>query len=144
MIDRIARDKFATLLRRLATGAITNFKFEDEMIDSQDIALSKIEYHLAWPSYDDFYEHRMTEDHVLTLGDRRNFARAILFLKSDLPYEWTDLRRPRGFRRLFMSIYMKLNRNYREPVLGDLRVWPFFRRSDYRQALRHPPFLKSK
>ena len=108
------------------------------------MALSEIEYHLAWPSYDDFYEHKLSEDHVLTLGQRQNFARAILFLKSDLPYEWRELRHPRGVKRILMNIYSRLNRNYRMPVLGDLRVWPFFRRSDYRQALTNPPYLQSK
>ncbi len=143
MIDRIARDKLAERLRHLATGLITNYQFEDQAKRSSDRVIHDIEFRLAWPAYDDMHEHKLKGQHAISLGHRLDFARAILFLKSDLPYEW---KRFSGFRAFLNSTFRLIPFTRKAPLdisQGDLRVWPFFRYSDYRDALARQPYLNS-
>lgn len=134
MIDRQARDNLAERLRHLASGTMTNYVFEDTGIRSEDAVIDEIESRLAWPCYDDTPEHRLSGSHALTDGARLDFARAILFLKSDLPYEW---RLHRGIRGLLSRLFREALPEQR----GDMCVWPFFRESDYREALQRQPYL---
>jgi len=141
MIDREARDSLAEKLRQLASGAITNFAFEEGYSRSKkDLAVHEIAECLAWPHYDDFTEHRLEGDFALTDGRRKDFARAVLFLKGDHEYRWpkrsglvgwgSQVRRTFGFP-LSMP----------KPVDGDIRFWPFWSEDEYRSALKQPPYL---
>src|SRR5213075_358108 len=97
MIDCLSRTRLAERLRHLATAQITNDAFEESAVRTKDIAVREIEWRLAWPCYDDLHEHRLTEEFTLTDGIRRDFGRAILFLKTDLEYEWKHRLGLRGF-----------------------------------------------
>jgi hypothetical protein len=139
--DRKARDSLAERLRQLASGAITNFEFEDRAPDDSkcDPAIWQIYYGVAWPKYDDFSEQRMTGTHSFTSGERQDVARCVMFLKSDLEFRWPA-------RSIFSSWLIFLSSVFRrkgiEPVIaGDRSVWPFFI-DEYRNALKHPPYLK--
>jgi hypothetical protein len=141
MIDRRARNRLAERLRHLAAGQMTNDAFEDSAVRTKDIAVREIEWRLVWPHYDDMHEHRLTSEFALTDGIRRDFARAMLFLKTDLEYEWRHRLGLRGF--LNSSFHLRPLR--RTPPMrtegGDLRYWPFYRRSDYVAARKTPIYL---
>ena len=142
MIDRVARNQLAERLRHLASGLSSNDRFEDLARASNDRAIAELEWRLAWPVCDDLHEHRLTGEHALTGGQRRDFARGILFLKSDLEYEWLIRRGLRGF----INSGFRLRPLRRIPPVkvegGDLRVWPFYRRTDYAKAIRTWPYLR--
>lgn len=144
MIDRSARDHLAERLRHLAAGQMTNTAFEKAAVRTRDLAMFEIEWRLAWPCYDDFSEHRLTGEHALSDGARRDFARAILFLKTGLEYEWQYQRGLLGFLgSVFRFPWLR-----RMPPMtresGDFRYWPFYRRADYFAALQAPAYLCGK
>jgi hypothetical protein len=143
MIDGSARKNLAERLRHLATGQITNYAFEDTAVRTKDLAVREIEWRLAWPHYDDMLKHKLIGEFALTDGIRRDFARAILFLKTDLEYEWKHRMGIRGF--LNSSFHLRPFR--RTPPIrtegGDLRYWPFYRRSDYGAARKFPKYLRA-
>jgi hypothetical protein len=144
MIDRHARKRLAERLRHLATGQMTNDAFEDAVVRTKDMAVREIEWRLAWPHYDDMHEHTLTAEFTLTDGIRRDFARAILFLQTDLEYEWKHRVGVRGF--LNSSFHLRPLR--RTPPIntqgGELRYWPFYRRSDYSVARKAPAYLSGR
>ncbi len=144
MIDRRARNRLADRLRHLATAQITNDAFEDSAVRSKDVAVGEIEWRLAWSHYDDMHEHRLTAELTLTDGIRRDFARAILFLKTDLEYEWGHWQGMRGF--LNSAFHLRPLR--RTPPIrtegGDIRYWPFLRRADYIASRKSPVYLTGK
>ena len=88
MIDRAARDRAALLLRRFAAGRLTNDDFVDAFPSSKtDPALRAVDQR-AWALYDDFRTHRLTGRHALAPAGRREVARWVLFLQSDVEYTW--------------------------------------------------------
>jgi len=141
MIDRVARDSLAEKLRQLASGAITNFRFEEEYRRSKnDPAVHQIAECLAWPYYNDTFEHRLDGDYALLDGHRKDFARAVLFLKCDFEYQWPKRSGLAGWsgriRRLFG---MPLSSPKRD--MGEVRFWPFWSELEYREALTQHPYL---
>jgi len=139
MINRENRDRFAEVLRHLFTGIITNDQFEDASwhCPSEDPAIYEIFYLAAWPMYDDLHEHKLKGAHAPTEGAKKDLARCILFLKTDLEYEWP---RRTGWKSLF-----RFSRAHPwETCGGERSVWPFFRRSDLKQAKKQHPFLKKE
>jgi len=141
MVDRQARNKLAEGLRHLTSGQITNYAFEDCVVRTKDKVVNEIEQRLVWPRYDDMHEHRLAGNFAITDGTRRDFARAILFLKTNLDYEWLHQTGLRGF----INSWFRLRPLRQTPPIktgaGDLRYWPFFRRSDYNAARKSPAYL---
>ena len=131
----------AERLRHLASGCATNYEFERGAVRSADPAISEIEFRLAWPVYDDMHEHRLTDGNAITLGHRLDFARAILFLKTNLPYEWKGQTGICGFLNGIFRLIPFSRKNRLDTVTGDLRVWPFFTKNDYSVALKQTPYL---
>ena len=93
MVDRKARDKFAELLRHFIAGRITNEEFDDQVPHSpKDLAIDEILWLAAWPLYDDFKEHTLTEGYRVEVSVCVNFTQetdskisvrsAILFSKQ--------------------------------------------------------------
>jgi hypothetical protein len=141
MIDRAARDSLAERLRQLASGAITNVAFEARGRRSKkDRAIHEIEFCLAWPCYDDTREHRLAGDRALTDGMRKDFARAVLFLKSEHEYCWPRRSGLIGWGGYFRRVFGFGLLQEKKPG-GDIRVWPFWTRDDYRGALQQHPYL---
>lgn len=141
MIDRAARNSLAEKLRQLASGAITNFRFEEEYRRSkQDPAVHEIAECLAWPYYDDTCEHRLDGDHALLDGHRKDFARAVLFLKSDCEYRWPKRSGLAGWSGYVRRIFgMRFGSPKRDK--GAVRYWPFWSETAYRAALKRPPYF---
>src|ERR1017187_4929436 len=141
MIDRNARNHLAERLRHLVAGIITNYQYERLERVSKDTVIWDLEERLAWPAYDDMHEHRLTGPNALTYGQRQDFARAILFLKTDLEYEWAH---KRGVRAFINSTFRLRPLRQIPPIKiqgGDIRVWPFYRKSDYTDALKTRVYL---
>jgi hypothetical protein len=91
MIDRPARSDLATQLLRLVTGDMTNDEFDDNYgerrIDSEDAAVAEIAT-FGWGLYSDLTRYRLKGRHALPDELRRTADRAVLFLQTDLDYEW--------------------------------------------------------
>jgi hypothetical protein len=146
MIDRHSRDKMVLLLRQLATGRITNDEFEDRQpLSSQDPAMAEVFYRGASGFYSDLDEYRLAGRHRMSRSERREMARFILFLKSDLEYEWPCrtlwqelLWMAAGI--LTLGLAGRLYRHWMS-AHGEVRVWPFLRQKDFEQAVRNPCYL---
>jgi hypothetical protein len=141
MVDRIKRDFLIEKFRDLLSGNITNLEYDDlenEFISDNDPAAWLI-WEKTWHLYDDFKEHKVE----LTEDGRQYFARCILFLHSDLEYEWPHPTLKHILRRVITILTLGLLFNFREPKyadLGDIGVWPFFRKSDFKEAKRNNKF----
>ena len=147
MVDRHARDKMALLLRQLATGRITNDEFEDRQpLGSPDPAMAEVFYRGASGFYSDLDEYRLAGRHRLSRSERREMARLILFLKSDLEYEWPCLKLWKELLWVvggILTLGLAGRRLYwcRTGAHGEVRVWPFLRQEDFERAVRHPCYL---
>ncbi len=146
MIDRTGRDSLAVQLRRLASGRLTNADFESVRLDrAEDEALVAIGY-VGWSLYDDFFVYRLRGRRGLKPDTLEAVERCVLFLDSDLPYEWPP-RRP-SVKRILVTlltfgIWLRRDRQ-RWEASGPYHVWPFYRESDYQRALANPRRLKGR
>lgn len=87
MIDRVARDQLAAQLRHLASGLISNDQFEEMLAVSEDRGVREVR-EAAWMLYTDLREQWLRGKDALAPRSRRAVARWIVFLHSDLEYEW--------------------------------------------------------
>ena len=144
MIDRAGRANLALHLRRLASGRLTNAEFDDVRLDaSEDEALVAIG-HAGWSLYDDFFVYRLRGRRALSPETLDSVARCVLFLDTDLSYEWPPLC-PTLWRLLstLLTVGYSLRRDRRRwQASGPFHVWPFFREADYRDALAVPKRLR--
>jgi hypothetical protein len=143
VIDRRARDRLAEQLRHLAGGRITNDEFEDSLPGSHDRAVREVE-RAAWMLYSDLREHRLTGSDALPREVRRAIARSIVFLHSDLEYEWpphpcVGFRRVVGTVLSFGLIPKYFDRRYK--ASGEFEAWPFIRSADLERAAQMPRLL---
>ena len=88
MIDRQARDLTAELIRHLVSGQITTDQFEDRLPNSADRAIQEVYSSGPYLLYSDDDEHKLVGDDAVPREAIPDVARWILFLKSDLEYEW--------------------------------------------------------
>lgn len=145
MIDRASRNALAELAHHFVAGRITNYELEKGCPRSKDCAIREIFWNALWGLYDDFHEHRLVGRYYIPKDSRADLARCILFLKSDLEYEWTPYPpRPRVLSTLFSLVTLGfanrvMARHWRQQ--GDSRVWPFIREVDYHRTLEQPPYL---
>ena len=148
MIDTDSRRNAAELIERFRDGEISNFEFADSWprYDGRDRALKAVET-MLWRSYSDLDEHTLAEEgHELTSEVRDIFDRCILFLRSDLEYQWPEdnfigIRGLGSFGRIFtlgLSVFLDRARERREKrrlvalrVVGENAVWPFFETEEY-------------
>jgi hypothetical protein len=142
-IDTNARREIAELLRHLVSGVITNDEFEDRLPRplraSKDGVVLAVNEH-AWCLYNDTFKHRLTGALKVSDEGRREIARWVLFLHTDLPYEWPFYRLTgpstilRGLVGLFTLGHSTRQARAQFEAAGDFDVWPFFRRGDYERA----------
>jgi hypothetical protein len=146
MIDRPSRRAVGELLRHLAAGQITNDQFAERLPRrSDDVAIAEIR-HQAWFLYSDLREYRFTGKDRLSDEHRRDVARWILFLQSDLEYEWPRMSAPLS-ALLFVANLVTLGWAGRAVVRrfkqhGAFDVWPFISRSEYEAALSEPKYSR--
>ena len=147
MIDRQARDSAAEKLRHFAAGRISNDALEDSWPTSRcDLAVSQLFRGGAWYLYSDTRRYRLVGRDRLSRETRREVARWIVFLKTDLPYEWPT---PRAWSQIFMLLTNLLTLGLAGMIFrrwfarhGEIAVWPFLRRSDFEEALSSPRYLR--
>lgn len=84
-IDRASRRQLAAAIRRFTAGASTNEQLiqEIETLSDRDPGVGAL-VELLWSLYDDMSEHKAN----LTPAQRRILARCLLFLRSDIPYQY--------------------------------------------------------
>lgn len=88
MVDRAARDRLANDLWRLVNGEMTNDQFMDSDPDkSLDAGVLAI-WEFSDSLYHDMYPYRLKGAHAVELECRDVAERAVLFLHSELEYEW--------------------------------------------------------
>ena len=145
-LDRTSRRRIAELLRHFVAGRITNDEFVARSPRrSRDLAVRQILSEGAWFLYDDLHEHRLTGKYRLSPEAREQVARWVLFLETDLPYEWPVV--PLGVRFALMPLNVitlgllgRLVQHYTSRG-GPVQLWPFRRALDYEAALAQPPYL---
>ena len=147
-VDRERRDKLAELLRHFAAGRITNDQWDDAalpLVKTEDPALLTA-WGQMWHTYDDLHEHRLTGKHELPDEWRKLVARLILFLYSDLPYEWPVNRRWRRWEVVLTLLTLGLF-NPNPPLPHPMQdpanraIWPFRRESDLARVSASRPRL---
>ncbi len=150
LIDRTARNILAEALRALSSGAISNDEFERRLPlgCTRAPAVREVFSKGAWQLYSDLREYRLTGRDKLEDITRSEVARWVLFLKTDLPYEWPI---PNAMLALgmFSANLLTLGRanrlfTARYRTSGDIDVWPFIRKSDYDAAQGVPPYLNNR
>jgi hypothetical protein len=138
MIDRHARDLAAEAVRDFMEGSISNKEYERRFPRSKgDPALWAI-YSQVWFCYSDILEHTLTGKHALNDERRAVMERCLLFLKSDLEYQWPlpKIRLRYGILRLLGFGWLLKRRQEVEMGIGDMDVWPFLKRADYEDMSR--------
>lgn len=177
MVDNDRRKKLALHLRQLATGQISNDEFEERITEDVTYGWLPEQYYRAkesktddpvirpiwefsWCLYNDTYNHKLTGNHKLSEDQTKEIARFILFLQSNLEYDWTyiDLTNPVirfSFTDILKSV-ITLGQHYRDLNLkreeefelmkktGDFELWPFKTRNEYEQQLKRQPFLNGQ
>jgi hypothetical protein len=148
MIDREARNRLAEGIRHLMAGVTTNDEFEDRSLSrSMDPAIHAVFAGGPWFLYHDIMPHRLRGQYRVGPSVRREAARWVLFLKTNLPYEWPVVCRGvfssilwLGLSIVTLGFYARAARRKFERH-GDISVWPFIRRTDYDASLSTPPYL---
>ena len=137
VVDREGRSKAATLLRSLASGQITNDEFADRWPASPDPAVDEV-YWAAWKLYSDLKEYRLVGADRLAKAERREVARWVVFLRTDLRYSWPQLPKVpfllAGITTAGISTWLTTLWYRRQ---GDLSSWPFINQAQLNQELGH-------
>jgi hypothetical protein len=142
VIDPTLRTEAALLLRRLASGRITNDDFDDRYprrsLDPGVVAIGE----LAWTLYSDLRTYRLVGVNALSSEDRRLVARCVLFLHSGLEYSWPPFQKtpfPSSLRELF-SVMRHVTAKAPDATI-DFEIWPFASAADITRAAHVPNFL---
>jgi hypothetical protein len=148
MIDRKARDQLAELLHQFIAGRIENFDFENRVPNSNDPAIDEIWWNAAWPLYDDFKTHRLSEEWRIPNECRRELSKAVLFLKSNKEYIWpkeTGLK-PYSVSILSLLTFGIYKRWYKKKQSQGFNkeAWPFAYISELTEANNNPVYLNGK
>ncbi len=137
MVDRHARDIAAEALREFMEGSISNREYERRFPRSkEDPALWGI-YSWLWFCYSDTREHTLTGKDALTDEGRALIGRCLLFLKSDLEFQWPPTKLHLWYPLLrLIGLGRVVNRQIEKKMsIGDVEVWPFLRKADYEGAI---------
>lgn len=172
MVDRIARDKYAELIRHYASGRITYGEYDEQAGDlawsTHDASVSSVYDSLDWIRNEFGRDGAGSSP---SIGAKRRVSQAILFLYSNdeygWPYKWY------GVADLFLMLFGVLgvallaghewlwglgctavaltdiprfrwwwSRKYR--LYGDTEAWPFRHKADLEEARRHPRLLNGR
>jgi hypothetical protein len=155
MIDSHARHHFRQVIYRFLACEISSDDFEEEALVLEDDSLDpciKAIYGMLWQTYSEGTE-KLTGQHGLTDSDKELYARCLLFLGSNIEYQWPDDKGAftRGDCRLGPVVrvltlglsnivdkaieaqYREFDEQFRSH--GDFDVWPFLTRADHDQEI---------
>ena len=173
MIDVARRTMLADVTHEYLAGMLTNYEYEKrkgEVVaglrafamprSDNDPLLAPMLHHLFFFNFahGDLDEYRLTHEYKLTIAQRREVLRWILFLRSDREYLWPPFQWGLDgfFADIGHSLMSLLTLGYwrkrqrrifdrefqRFKLAGDYDVWPFICREDYEAALAATcPFL---
>ena len=150
MIDEKARIWGALLLRRLASGRITNDEFDEAYPEGSPDRGVRSVWEFGYSLYSDYYTYRLLGRHALGAEARRIVARCVLFLHSGLEYTWPEPPAVQLWPALRQVLTLGLWRSGYAQALNawqqsvDAAVWPFASRAELRRAATHPPFFATK
>jgi len=146
MIDGANRTAVAELLRHYLAGLITNDELQDRLpVVSGDPGVREVAA-ASWYLYDELRAYRLAGKDKAPPATRAVVARWILFLGTDLEYEYPI--RSWAWRLAFTAgnllslgltgrVWRWRNREREER-------WPFFRQSDLENALQSPKLLAGR
>ena|SRR5437868_6469629 len=127
MVLRESRDQVTSLVKRFASGEITNDEFSENFPhDERDPLLIAI-YEAFWFTYSDLRTHRLNRTKVTPRFDQL-VKRTLAFLASNKEYEWPKEATAPSF--LFMLPWYRRRMEQRLSKIGDYGAWPFLRNSD--------------
>ncbi len=174
MIDKDRRKKLALHLRQLTTGQISNDDFEERIMNditngwlpeqyyrsedcTNDDGIIQLILEYSWCLYNDTMNHKLKGKYSLTDETIKEIARYILFLHSELEYNWKyfDVINPTirfsikdSLKNLFSLGKFKneiiAQRNKELELMkseGDFEYWPFKTKKDYEKQLNKQPYL---
>lgn len=132
-------------MRHFAAGLITNDQFEDRLPRSRDAAVKEVRAN-AWYLYDDLREYRLAGRDRLPEEARSAVARWVLFLGTDLEYEYpcSGEMASLAFDLLSLCTFGLAGWAWRRRFRRQKDLWPFFRRADFDAALAAPRLLSGR
>lgn len=174
MIDINRRKKLAYLIQQLSTGKISNDEFENSLVKDvtfgclpeqfsrsekckTDDAIFSPALEYSWYLYNDHFCHKLDGKYQLSAQQMKDVLRLILFLHSNLEYEWADseMKNPKsnfsyiGFLKSIFTLGQNsqiINLNGEEnpetiKMADDYEYWPFRSKADFEQQLKEQSFL---
>jgi len=145
MVDRLARNKALTALRRFLRCETTNCEYELEYPlskrESNDPAIEAIST-VSWSWSDDFREHKLEGKYELSPEEKEFAERCCLLLASNFEYKWreTNFIRTNGISSghlTTLGLVQTLQSademfvSHLDQPEGDASVWPFFQRDEF-------------
>src|SRR5947207_11921296 len=142
MVEEGSRKHARALLKKVALGKMTNYECEDEFADllskSKDPVIFALFRTIRELSGD--AEEGLSKTFCRKGEMRKRLSRWILFLETNLEYEWPkerlapglrDFYRPNWFDKL-LGIDARTNAAFCSQ--GEYHVWSFFREDDFHSA----------
>jgi hypothetical protein len=137
MIDRHARDIAADALRDFMEGSISNKGYERRYPRSKNDPALWATYSRVWFFYSDVSEHGLTGKHALTEEGRAFLERCLLFLRSNIGFQWPPMKIHVWYPLLrLLGLGWIANRRVEKLMsVGDKEVWPFLRKAEYQDYI---------
>lgn len=140
MVHTESRRALAQALRHYVSGQLSNDHLDEVVVSREDRGVVAVK-EMAWTLYDDFRHHYAEGRHSLGQDSRREIARWILFLNTDLEYAWPVF----SFRQSVNWPMDLITRGWWErrkrrafvefKSAGDFSVWPFLSQSEFEVSL---------
>lgn len=141
MVDRKARDQLMDVIGRLVAGRIDNFDFDEvvESVQTDDMGVVEIRKAM-WYVYDDLCRHKLTKKWALSDAQKNIVERFILFLRSNIEYQWPPQPLQNPLARLFVGLpsfgYVPRHLDKKWQASGNWEVWPFKTLGEFNEATR--------
>lgn len=95
----------------------------------------------GWSLYGDHKEYKLTGKNKLSKETKNEVARCILFLKSNLEYQWPHV--PLKTRFIYAITFSVFGTNTQKQwkKVGDVSIWPFIKQSQLKHAKQRHGYL---